>query len=76
MEGGKRRFGSQATAGALLQDGAREDRDEGRSRTVTALRAGSRAPSGPGLRCHVTTLARRARAPEGSLRRRRRTGVT
>jgi hypothetical protein len=48
----------------------------GRPRTVASLRAGSRAPPGPGLRCHVTTLARRARAPEGSLRRRRRTGVT
>jgi hypothetical protein len=32
-------------------------------------------PAGPGLHCHVTQALRCARAPEGSLRRRRRTGV-
>ena len=41
------------------------------------LYATAAGPSGPGLRCHVTHAARRARGPRrGPLRRRRRTGVS
>jgi hypothetical protein len=52
------------------QPGRRPQPDRGRS---TPRQPG---PSGPGLRCHVTHAARRARGPRrGPLRRRRRTGV-